>query len=1432
MKRKSANIMIVLILAISITLPVNMITGVNAEGEAAIWTDKADYAPGETVTIYGTNFLPNTTIIVNVTRPDGHVDSSLDHGTDVVYKVTVTYLEDGTTDENGDFTAAYVLDGIEGTYNVTATDGTNTAETTFTDQTINTYEDDAHTTVRTVFKRGDTVYALATDLSTGSTYRIRWDNPSSLVRTSDSASGVTELADSYVLPMDAAGSWEVQIQHQISVFLWTTDAYSYFTVDTTPPTGSITINDGALYTTSTLVTLSLTYSDANGVDKVRYSNDGTWDTEPWETPSGTKAWTLTSGEGTKTVYYQIKDNAGLESSTYSGTIILYTAGAATHFHVEGFPDPVNAGTLGSVTVTAKDALDNTVAGYVGTVNFTSTDSQAVLPANHTFVAGDNGIHTFSATLKTAGEQSITATDTVSSEITGSQTDITVNPAAPDHFVFDTINSPQVAGTGYSITITAKDEFKNTVTSYTGNPDLTSSSWVGTKNLGAFSGGTKTGSVTSTIAGSTKITATDGLVTGDSNAFTVNPAAGSIFTASITPTTSNTGDTTSYTITITNLCSSTDSLGYVTIDIPSGFAVDTISTPVASGGQTWTVTTLGSQIVLQASSTSDRLSHNEQVSVTFTATPSTSGVKEWTTRAYAYSGSAEFLLVTGVDTTVTHPPTSNSGTGWNNPDHAYDDGGDYADSDYDGDQQTYGGYGFGLTPDAVVSQVRVGLDAWAYGVLGFGMDNIRLEVYDGSWHICSPNPIPLSMSEDTYWCDVTALSSGGWTGSEVNSIQTRVTHVLGGFESSPVYLDWIRVEVTYTTLGPQPTVTVTAPSNVPPVANANGPYTGNEGTAVSFDASASSDSDGTIVLYEWDWNNDGIYDESSSSSSASHTWNDNGGYTVKLQVTDDDGATDDSTASVTISDSGPTAAFDWSPKPQDEGSSVSFTDQSTSSPDTIVSWSWTFGDGGTSTSQSPSHIYADNGVYTVRLTVTDDDGSANHVEHDVTINNAAPTLDPIGDQSIPWGEELIFTATADDPGIYDTLTFSLEGTVPLGAGIDGTSGGFSWTPTSAQVGDHTFKVRVTDDGSPGLYAEEEITVTVGERATTLVYSGDSSAQYSDPATVTATLTDTLTGDPIVGKTINFTIESQWETAITNEAGVATTTITLTQPEGTYTVTSVFEEDSSYLGSSDSDAFKIDKEDVTIDYSGDTDAMTALGATSAPIELKAHLDQTDSNLGNLGLARVEFELVNEGGGGRIFAHNVPVDPLTGDAITTKTVPLGTYLIKVRVETTNEYWTGTLVDDLLNVISGTGSKMVTGGGWIQDLLSINGKGNFGFTVNYQKNGAPKGHFVYLWRGSDGYNYLVKSNSWSDGGLTFKDAKSAYFIGRCTIQRIERTTGIETTLGNYRFRVDIFDGDLMSPRVADTFALKIWNPADSSIYRQIGTSTLGGGNIIIHSK
>lgn len=90
---------------------------------------------------------------------------------------------------------------------------------------------------------------------------------------------------------------------------------------------------------------------------------------------------------------------------------------------------------------------------------------------------------------------------------------------------------------------------------------------------------------------------------------------------------------------------------------------------------------------------------------------------------------------------------------------------------------------------------------------------------------------------------------------------------------------------------------TQPTNTPPVAVANGPYSGNTGAGISFSSAGSSDSDGTIVSYNWNFG-DG---NSSTAANPSHAYTQAGSYTAQLTVTDDGGATDIATASVTITD---------------------------------------------------------------------------------------------------------------------------------------------------------------------------------------------------------------------------------------------------------------------------------------------------------------------------------------------------------------------------------------------------------------------------------------------------------------------------------------------------------------------------------------------------
>lgn len=165
------------------------------------------------------------------------------------------------------------------------------------------------------------------------------------------------------------------------------------------------------------------------------------------------------------------DAANPERTATEGNILVNPAAAST-MTVAGFPSPDTAGVAGNFMVTLRDTYGNIATGYLGTVHFTSSDAKAVLPANYTFTAADAGTHSFSATLRTSGTQSITAADTVAASLLGTEGGITVNPAAASKFLI-TAPSSVHAGVPFSLTLMVEDAYGNVVTGYTGTVHFTS-----------------------------------------------------------------------------------------------------------------------------------------------------------------------------------------------------------------------------------------------------------------------------------------------------------------------------------------------------------------------------------------------------------------------------------------------------------------------------------------------------------------------------------------------------------------------------------------------------------------------------------------------------------------------------------------------------------------------------------------------------------------------------------------------------------------------------------------------------------------------------------------------------------------------------------------------------------------------------------------------
>jgi hypothetical protein len=288
--------------------------------------------------------------------------------------------------------------------------------------------------------------------------------------------------------------------------------------------------------------------------------------DPVLTVSGTTTTGRVTGLASGARYsYVVKafDSSGL-SSIYSAIATGITSSTGTDILiVAGFPSPSTAGVAGTFTVTALNPAGSTDTSYLGTVQFTSTDYQAALPPNYTFTAADGGVHTFSATLKTASTRSITATDTVTSTITGTQSGITINPAAVSTLSVYGFASPVTAGIETTFGVSAQDAFGN-YTSYLGRVHFTSSD--AAANLPAdytfvtADNGIHDFTATFNTAGTQLLTATDTVtptITGTAGGIYVNPAGTDTLSVAGFPSPSTAGVAGTFTVTALNPGGGTD-----------------------------------------------------------------------------------------------------------------------------------------------------------------------------------------------------------------------------------------------------------------------------------------------------------------------------------------------------------------------------------------------------------------------------------------------------------------------------------------------------------------------------------------------------------------------------------------------------------------------------------------------------------------------------------------------------------------------------------------------------------------------------------------------------------------------------------------------------------------------------------------------------------
>ena len=199
----------------------------------------------------------------------------------------------------------------------------------------------------------------------------------------------------------------------------------------------------------------------------------------------------------------------------------------------------------------------------------------------------------------------------------------------------------------------------------------------------------------------------------------------------------------------------------------------------------------------------------------------------------------------------------------------------------------------------------------------------------------------------------------------------------------------------------------------PTAEAGADQASLTGEELSFDGSASQASEGsTLMAYEWDFESDGVIDE--TGARPSHVFDLMGTYTVTLRVTDTLGETSTDTLTVTVLNREPTASFNHIPLEPTLFQTVQFRDNSTDPDGNVTAWAWDFGDGAISTQENPTHKYADRGRYTVTLTITDNDGGIDASTRVITTRNLEPTARFRAPSTANVGEGVRFVDESTDP----------------------------------------------------------------------------------------------------------------------------------------------------------------------------------------------------------------------------------------------------------------------------------------------------------------------------------------------------------------------------------------------------------------------------------
>ena len=645
------------------------------------------------------------------------------------------------------------------------------------------------------------------------------------------------------------------------------------------------------------------------------------------------------------------------------------------------------------------------------------------------------------------------------------------------------------------------------------------------------------------------------------------------------------------------------------------------------------------------------------------------------------------------------------------------------------------------------------------------------------------------------------------------------------------------------------LSVTA-NNRAPVAvaggNAGGPpadrYTGVEGQAVAFDASASNDPDGDALHYSWNF---GDRSTDAEGARAEHVFGDNGSYVATLTVTDGRGGSNSVAVPVQITNANPVATLVPPAGELFEGSA--FTLSLTGAIDVAADlgklrYAFDCGNGFAAAGPAASVTCTpnDNGSLTVRGRVEDADGGASEYVAGLTVANVAPTGVFTTPARVTVGSPIVLGfSSSSDASAADRASLRYEFDCGTGAGFSPNA----VCPTPS-VGARRVSGRVIDkDGGQTTYGPYGVAI---EPAATSLAVSDASAQYSDPTTLSAVLTSSAgaAAGQLAG-TVEFSVDgaSVGRTPVTNGGTVSLGPLALARPVGSHTLAATFTPSSgNYTSSTSVGTLTVAREDVSVQYTGDVFVPTTGAPTAtATVRLAASLTQdADGAAGDLSLARVSFELFSSANSGATpdrVVSDVPVDR-AGNAQTSLALSKDDWRVRVIVPASNGYWTaGEAATAIVTVDKGGKGRRVSGGGSITESTSKRSAGYFSFDVSGEKKNSVKGNAQLVVDGGDGSYYLVKASSWSGATLTFSsDLSRASFTTKASVQKLDKRSGKGTSTGSgYTITVDAIDGGQLSPKSADRIAYTVRDQL-GRVRWQVGSQAapvvIGDGKVTVRGE